>query len=120
MWWRLGFIGALLGVLGVHLGFPVYPWGLYVYAGGLVLDLWTTLEALDLGGREENPLARVFLRLGIWGLPFMSLLILVLTGATWGFFQAAFVLGMVHLVAGSNNLRGLLRLSASARYGLRP
>lgn len=113
MWWRLGFIGALLGVLGVHLGFPVYPWGLYVYAGGLVLDLWTTLEALDLGGREENPLARVFLKLGIWGLPFMSLLILVLTGATWGFFQAAFVLGMVHLVAGSNNLRGLLRLSAS-------
>lgn len=100
-------LGALLGLLGVSLGFPVYPWGLYVYALGLVLDLWTTFEALGRGGWESNPLARVFLRLGLWGLPLFSMLLLVFAASTGqvALFPAAFVLGMVHLVAGVHNLR---------------
>jgi len=105
MWWRLGLLAAAAGLLAVRLGFPVNPWGLHVYAAGLVLDLWTTLYALEIGHREANPVVRPFLRLGPWGLPLASLLVLILTGARTSPFEAAFILGSVHLVAGLHNLR---------------
>lgn len=108
MWWRLGLLAAVAGFLGVRLGFPVNPWGLHVYAAGLVLDLWTTLHALEIGHREANPVARLFLRLGPWGLPLASLLVLTIMGASTSPFEAAFILGSVHLVAGLHNLRLLV------------
>ncbi len=103
-------MGGLAGYLILHLGFPSYPWGWYVYLAGLVLDLWTTLWALERGAVEGNPIMALMFRLGPWGPVAFSLLLVVVGGsaAQIGLSGSATIMGFVHLVGGLHNLKLML------------
>ncbi|WP_135256350.1 hypothetical protein [Thermus caldilimi] len=111
---RYALIGAGTVVLASLLGIKPDPWALHLYLVGLTWDVWTTLRGLEVGAEEMNPLARLFLRLGPWGLPLLSfLLAAVLSGLSQDPWKTLLFMGITHLAAGTGNYMGIRRAGFS-------